>query len=552
MNRVALLVAILCLLATTVLAKTKHQKMFEDLYVKSEADLLRDDFIGIYAPLVHRNILGSFLIPGPHQEASWTNKDPFILNNPQLVNLALGLEKNIIARQIIEEVEKRRPRGYDNYPEYAAQHYPLPKEGDEDWVDTSQMMIPRTWIEHQFLKITVLNRVNSEATADFRGLPAMSICVLNRNEGCFDVLVDNGYKPALTSNHSYIVEPVILSAQLNAWEMIPKLVDIGGAFDPQDRGHILTQSNPYFTACTQGHVEYVQQMLRMGQDIDQQHGEEGDTCLHVAAMSGFLPLAAMLIEKGADITITNGKDGQSAYSLSVQHHHRHVQALLADAFLKQRLPLPRPPTIRQRMNDMARHEDIHKYLLGYMHRTNKTMEDLQLEMQNDIAPYDPYYDFDGTYDPTAPLGNVEPNGLPSDHLENSQSGGFLIELDGIFYKAGTLAYKAKMAEYVEKEKEAKRLAEQRRLTEHDELLSFVETQLTHIQKAQEFAVESERSKPAHILEKERADRLEKGILPSDPRMATPTSLDAMSSTQLYSEYQKWEHKRANEHAHDEL
>jgi len=51
MTRVALFVAILCLFATAVLAKTKHQKMFEDLYVKSEADLLRDDFIGVYVCL---------------------------------------------------------------------------------------------------------------------------------------------------------------------------------------------------------------------------------------------------------------------------------------------------------------------------------------------------------------------------------------------------------------------------------------------------------------------------------------------------------------------
>jgi hypothetical protein len=382
------------------------------------------------------------------------------------------LGKTRIARQIITEVERRRPRGFDYYPEYAGQRYPLPNQNDPAFPSEMTKMLPMKWIEHQFVGITIILS-KGESAMSYGGAPPMCICVLTRDNDCFDALVENEYKPQITSNATYVLEPVLLGATINAYDIIPKLIDVGAPFDMADRTNILTSTTPYLIACLRGNIEWIEHMLRMGYDIDENHGNRGgDTCLHGAAMKGHYSLVNFLIEKGADITLINSSDGQSAYSLAVQHHHRHIQALLGDAFLKQRLPLPQPPSFRQRMQDMERQDEINSYIMAYMERTGLTAEDI---MDNyDSIPYDPHYDFDGTYDPNMLLGNQDRT-ITTDAISGASQ--FLVQLDGVMYTAGTNTYKAKMKEYLDKY-EGDRLATMSKASkEHDELIAMVEESL---------------------------------------------------------------------------
>lgn len=520
MNKLLVLVlVILAVLTAGTFAKTKHQKMFEDLYLKSEDELFAEDFIGMYALLVHRNIIAEFIIPGPHQEETWGDKAPFIIRNPQLVNLALALGKTKLARVIIAEVEKRRPRGFDDYPEYAGQQFPLPEQGEDDYPEEMMGYLPERWIEHQFVGLTVIPPDGSKARS-YQDTPPMCICVLNQLDDCFDALVESKYKPTITSNRTYVMEPVLLAATLNVWQVLPKLVDLGAPLDMQDRSHILTSTSPYLMGCTRGHVEWVQAMLRMGYDIDEQHGKDGDTCLHGAAQGGHFALVKFLIEKGADLTIINAQDGQSAYSLSVQHHQRHVQALLAEGLLKQRLPLPPPPTLRQRLNDIERQDDIHQYLLGYMSRTGKTKEDVMEEF--DVVAYDPYYDFNGSYDPQKVLGNINRD-LAPDRIAKSGAATFLIELDGIIYTAGTHTFEAKMQEYLQKEKDGYKQKDVEAGREHEALMQMVNESMA-------LAIEQERKD----LEEKKAVPKEVREKTNQPNVDPDATIPDFEATQVFS------------------
>jgi len=344
-------------------------------------------------------------------------------------------------------------------------------------------MLPMQWIEHQFVGITII-LAKGESAASYSGAPPMCLCVLTRDDDCFDALVENKYKPQITSNATYVLEPVLLAATLNAYDVIPKLIDVGAPFDMAERGHILTTTTPYLIACLRGNVEWVEHMLRMGYDIDENHGDRGgDTCLHGAAMKGHYSLVNMLIQKGADITLINSQDGQSAYSLAVQHHHRHIQALLGDAFLQQRLPLPQPPSFSQRMQDIERQDDINRYIIAYMERTGITADQIMDDF--DKVPYDPYYDFDGTYDPNAHLGNVD-RPLDTDAIGGASQ--FLVELDGVIYTAGTHTYKAKMKEYLRNHDEKRFEMMKAASREHDELMAMVDEalQLRHAEEKKEY------------------------------------------------------------------
>lgn len=479
-----------------------------DLYLKTEQELLDSNFIASYATLVHRNILHEFLIPSPNQQADWGKKHVFLLKNPQPVNLALATGKLKIADQIINEVEKRKPRGYYAiYPSYGGRPYPLPPEYAHEEEEYEQnLTMPTKWIEHQFVTVSVL--FGETTVHDFRGIPAMGICVLTHSEECMDLLhYKHRFKSAITSNATYTADPVILAAKINAYELVPKLVDIGAPFDMRERSHILSPTSPFLYACAFGSVEFVEKLYQMGWDIDEQNEGHGDTCLHVAAQSGFFRLTAWLLEHGADITMVHEKDGQSAYSLAVMYHQHDVQGLIGQEFLRSRLPLPKPPTPSQMLMDFSHHDQVGKYLTELMERRNETREEFIEKM--DMVVYDPYYDFNGSYDPNAEIGNPDVN-LPADQMPGAGHGGFTMEIDGVTYRAGTYTYRQKVLELKEKEKIEQVKKSEEALREYESLMAYVDNALKARNAADLKNWEVQKTMPAEMKHKVSGAGVERG------------------------------------------
>ncbi len=77
--------------------------------------------------------------------------------------------------------------------------------------------------------------------------------------------------------------------------------------------------------CHTGNAEQLQLALELAEglhlpyDLNQQNGNTGDTCLHIAAASGHADCVQMLLDKGGDCFIKNN-NGASALHVAKDEH----------------------------------------------------------------------------------------------------------------------------------------------------------------------------------------------------------------------------------------
>ena len=82
---------------------------------------------------------------------------------------------------------------------------------------------------------------------------------------------------------------------------------------------------PLEECCHNGNVEQLQLALELAEelhlpyDLNQQNGNTGDTCLHIAAASGHGDCAGVLLNKGGDCFIRNS-NGASALHVAKDEH----------------------------------------------------------------------------------------------------------------------------------------------------------------------------------------------------------------------------------------
>lgn len=79
-----------------------------------------------------------------------------------------------------------------------------------------------------------------------------------------------------------------------------------------------------------GDAEEVARLLKAGASPNAENSE-GFTALHFTALSGNAGIAAILIAKGASVTLTD-KNGQSATTIAQKRGHREVADLLLRSF----------------------------------------------------------------------------------------------------------------------------------------------------------------------------------------------------------------------------
>ena len=77
---------------------------------------------------------------------------------------------------------------------------------------------------------------------------------------------------------------------------------------------ICRQYHPLEECCRNGNAEQLQLALELAEelhlryDLNQQNGDTGNTCLHIAAASGNGDCAKMLLDKGANCFVQNVND----------------------------------------------------------------------------------------------------------------------------------------------------------------------------------------------------------------------------------------------------
>ena len=94
---------------------------------------------------------------------------------------------------------------------------------------------------------------------------------------------------------------------------------------------ICRQYHPLEECCRNGNAGQLQQALELAEelhlpyDLNQQNGNTGDTCLHIAAARGHGDCAQMLLNKGANCFVKNVND---ATPLHVASGDRVLSCLL--------------------------------------------------------------------------------------------------------------------------------------------------------------------------------------------------------------------------------
>ena len=82
---------------------------------------------------------------------------------------------------------------------------------------------------------------------------------------------------------------------------------------------------PLEECCHNGNAEQLQLALELAEelhlayDLNQQNGNTGDTCLHIAAASGNGDCVQMLLNKGANCLVKNGNDATPLHVASGDH-----------------------------------------------------------------------------------------------------------------------------------------------------------------------------------------------------------------------------------------
>ena len=85
------------------------------------------------------------------------------------------------------------------------------------------------------------------------------------------------------------------------------------------------QYRPLEECCHNGNAEQLQLALELAEELhlsynlNQQNGDTGDTCLHIAAASGHADCAQVLLNKGGHCFITNS-NGASALHVAKDEH----------------------------------------------------------------------------------------------------------------------------------------------------------------------------------------------------------------------------------------
>ena len=92
------------------------------------------------------------------------------------------------------------------------------------------------------------------------------------------------------------------------------------------------QYRPLEECCHNGSAEQLRQALGLAEelhctyDLNQQNGDTGDTCLHIAAASGHAGCVQVLLNKGADCFV---KNGNGATALHVANDDLVLRCLLS-------------------------------------------------------------------------------------------------------------------------------------------------------------------------------------------------------------------------------
>ncbi len=85
------------------------------------------------------------------------------------------------------------------------------------------------------------------------------------------------------------------------------------------------QYRPLEECCRNGNAEQLQLALKLPEglhlsyDLNQQNGDTGDTCLHIAAASGHADCVRMLLDKGANCFVKNVNDATALHVANEDH-----------------------------------------------------------------------------------------------------------------------------------------------------------------------------------------------------------------------------------------
>lgn len=209
-------------------------------------------------------------------------------------------------------------------------------------------------------KLFNVNIINS------RGLTPLALAVETGNESCVNILLNNGANPNITDyngttplhrsarNSSLEISADLIKhdAQVNKSDvfgntplsiaclekpLVPlvKLLLSNGA-DPSLTNDRLNCFMELILDCTtKDKLEIVKVLLESGADPNQKEVYSEKSCLHLAALNGFLPLCELLVDHGADPNVID-INGKNPYDTAKIHDNREVANFLKDHLKRQK------------------------------------------------------------------------------------------------------------------------------------------------------------------------------------------------------------------------
>ncbi len=192
--------------------------------------------------------------------------------------------------------------------------------------------------------------VNAGADVNLKsteGLTPLFIAVQKNHKPVVKYLLSKGAR--IDEKSEEYGRTALYIACVESLDIVKMLVDAGADVNLKSNMGIA----PLFVAVRSKHILIAKYLLSKGARINEKNGKNGETALYQACFGGSLDIVKVLIDAGADVTITNAQ-GKTPLDVAIENNHQEIVHYLESLQPSQ----PSPPWTGFTQSDISKFDTI--------------------------------------------------------------------------------------------------------------------------------------------------------------------------------------------------